>query len=178
MDPMIPLPHTSEFLYARTQAVSHFSHGHSGTYTPGPTLLVSPGVAHDRRRDMVSPARPITGALDRGRARRAGCGPRHAAGPCHPSLGVRAVGAGGRQTLVDCVLSRFSGGDGGGKPRMALTVRNGGLTSGASDARRAGSAYCLPLRRVSGRRVALPGGGVWRHGGTAAVSRRYRRRSP
>src|SRR5262249_25942644 len=56
-----------------------------------------------------------------------------------------------------------------GKPRMALTGRHGGPPSGASDTRRAGSAYCLLLRRVSGRRVALPGSGVWRHGGTAAA---------
>src|SRR5439155_893148 len=175
MDPMIPLPHTSEFLYARTQAVSHFSHGHSGTYTPGPTLLVSPGVAHDRRRDMVSPARPITGALDRGRARRAGCGPRHAAGPCPPSSGVRAVGAGSRPTLVDHVVSQFSGNDCSGEPRMVLAACDGSPAGGAVGACRAGAAHRLPLHRVSGGQSALPGGGVWRYSGTATVSPRHRR---
>ena len=44
---LISLSPSVEFLHARTQAVSHFSHGHLGAHTPGLVFLVSPGVARD-----------------------------------------------------------------------------------------------------------------------------------
>src|SRR2546428_2142429 len=164
-----PLP-SVEFLHARPQAVSDIFDGHPGAHTLGPSLLVRPGMARHRRGAMARATRRVAGALDRSCARRGGCSARSVARPVAPPSGVWPLGAGGRQTLVDCVVSRISGGDGGGRPRMALTGCNGAAAGGAVGACRAGSAHRLPLCRVSGGRVAFPGGGVWRHGGTAALS--------
>src|SRR6516165_150944 len=110
---MSPLPQTSEFLHARTQAISPFSPGHSGTHALGPVLLVSPGVARDRYRGWARAARPAAGSLDRGRAGGAGRGARPAGGPCHPPPGTRAVVLGGCQTLGARVMRRIPGRGGG-----------------------------------------------------------------
>src|SRR5262245_153609 len=165
---------SGELPHARPQALSPVSHSHPGAYALGPVLLVWPGVACDRRRGLARTAHPVAGALDRGRARRAGCSPRHAAGPCPPSAGVRAVGASSGPTLVDCVVSQFSRHDGDGEPRVVLAARHGGPAGGTVGARRAGSAHRLPLRGLAGGWSTLPGSGVWCHSGTAPVSRHHR----
>src|SRR5262249_41658820 len=113
---------------------------------------------------------PVAGALGRGRTRRAGGGPRHAARPSPASSSGWAMGAGGGPTLVDCVVSQFSGHNSGGKPRMVLAACDGSLAAGAVGAYRAGVSHCLPHRGVSSGWSAFPGGGVWRHSGTAALS--------
>src|SRR5215470_1530271 len=130
-----PALYASEFLYARTQAVSPFSHGHSGTHTPDTVLLVCPGVACDCCCGLARATRLVTGALGRGCARRAGCSPRYAADPHHSASGVRAVGASDRQTLVDYVVFQFCGNDCSSKPGMVLAVRHGGPPSDVCDAR-------------------------------------------
>src|SRR5262252_234915 len=157
MDRMIALSYTSEFLHARTHAVSPFSHGHSGTYPPGPTLLVSPGVARDRHRAMISPARPVAGTLGHGRAGRPGRRARLVARSADPAPSAGPVGAGRCQTLGDRVMSRLSGSDRGGRARMALAARDGGPAGGASSAPRSSAPARLSLRCLSGGRVALPG---------------------
>ena len=67
-----------------------------------------------------------------------------------PAPSSEAVGAGGRQNLVDRLVSRISGGDRRGWYRMALAARHGGPAGGAGGADRTGAARPLPLRDLSG----------------------------
>src|SRR5260370_12670277 len=99
MDRMIPLPHASEFLHARTQAVSDIFDGHPGAHTLGPGLLVCPGVARDRRRGMARAAHRVAGALSGGRAGRTGRSARHAAAACSPSSAAPPLPTATRPTL-------------------------------------------------------------------------------